>query len=177
MHGAMDLAVRIWNNFNFFPMRRSSSFPPFCRSTQFTDGLLRAVTTPDLMCTEVCHKGIEPILSCQEDVFRIEDPHLSTSTDVHRAHFHADEVRDVCVRLPDEHPRRRGGGFPEVASPCHWQTHVLVHTRMCEPSRHRVHTVANARAKQGSLSHCLEHISEPVPEIHTVGLALDGECM
>ena len=56
-----------------------------------------------------------------------------------------------------------------MASPCHWQTHVLVHTRICEPSRHRVHTVGNTRAKQGSVSHCLEHISEPAPEIHTVG--------
>ena len=74
-----------------------------------------------LVCTEVRHEGVEPIFSatpplktlrillsvaCQEDVFRVEDPFLISIADVSRAHFYADAVRDVHVRLPDEDPRR-----------------------------------------------------------------------
>ena len=70
-----------------------------------------------LMCTEVRHKGVEPIFSatppletlrvvlcvaCQEDVFQVEDPFLISIAEVSRAHFYADAVRDVFVRLPDE---------------------------------------------------------------------------
>ena len=58
-----------------------------------------------LVCTEVRHKGVEPIFSatplletlrvlpcvvCQEDVFRVEDPFLISISDVGRAHFCAD---------------------------------------------------------------------------------------
>ena len=53
-----------------------------------------------LVCTEVRHKGVEPIFSatppletprvllcvvCQEDVFRVEDPFLISTADVSRA--------------------------------------------------------------------------------------------
>ena len=73
-----------------------------------------------LVRTEVRQKGVEPIFSatppletlrvllgvaCLEDVFRVEDPLLITTADVSRAHFCADAVRDVHVRLPDEDPQ------------------------------------------------------------------------
>ena len=63
------------------------------------------------VCTEVRHKGVEPIFSatppletlrillcvaCQEDVFRVEDPFLISIADVSRAHLYA--VRDVRLR-------------------------------------------------------------------------------
>ena len=78
-----------------------------------------------LECTEVRHKGVEPIFSatppletprillcvaCQEDVFRVEDTFLIFIADVSRAHFHADAVRDVYVRLPDEDPKAKQSG-------------------------------------------------------------------
>ena len=74
------------------------------------------------MCTEVRHKGVEPIFSarppletlrvllcvaCQEDVFRVEDPFLISIADVSRAHFYADAVRDVYVRLLDKDPKAK----------------------------------------------------------------------
>ena len=81
-----------------------------------------------LVCTEVRQNGIEPIFSatppletlrillsvaCQEDVFRAEDPFLISIADVSRAHFYADAVRDVCVRLPDEDPRQSSDAYVE----------------------------------------------------------------
>ena len=78
-----------------------------------------------LVCTEVRQKGVEPIFSatppleplqvllgvvCQEDVFHVEDPFLITTADVSRAHFYADAVRDVYVRLPDEDPKAKEPG-------------------------------------------------------------------
>ena len=99
-----------------------------------------------LVCMEVRHKGVEPIFSttppletlrvllcvaCQEDVFRVEDPFLISIADVSRAHFYADAVRDVYVRLPDAAQRwgehyaqvlETGGFFRGVASPCHFST-------------------------------------------------------
>ena len=66
------------------------------------------------MCTGLRHTGVEPIFSatpsseplrvllsvaCQEDVFQVEDPFQITTADVSRAHFNADAVRDVYVRL------------------------------------------------------------------------------
>ena len=77
------------------------------------------------VCTEVRHKGVEPIFSatppletlrvllcvaCQDDVFRVEDPFLISIADVSRAHFYADAVRDVYVRLPDEDPKAKQPG-------------------------------------------------------------------
>ena len=77
------------------------------------------------MCTEVRHKEVEPIISakpplgplrvllsvsCQEDVFQAEDPFLISIADVSRAHFYADAVRDVYVRLPDEDPNAKQPG-------------------------------------------------------------------
>ena len=71
------------------------------------------------------HKGVEPIFSAtppletlrflisvafQEDVFRVEDLFLNTPADVSRAHFYADAVRDVYVRLPDEDPKAKQPG-------------------------------------------------------------------
>ena len=68
-----------------------------------------------LVCTEVRHKAVEPIFSattpletlrvllsvaCQEDIFQ-------AIADVSRAHFYADAVRDVYVRLPDEDPKAK----------------------------------------------------------------------
>ena len=67
------------------------------------------------------HKGVEPIFSatppletlrillgvaCQEDVFQVEDTFQISIADVSGAHFYADAVRDVSVRLPDEDPRQ-----------------------------------------------------------------------
>ena len=78
-----------------------------------------------LVCTEERHKGVEPIFSatppletlrvllivaCQEDVFRVKDPFLISTADVSRAHFYADAVRDVYVRLPDEDPKAKQPG-------------------------------------------------------------------
>ena len=78
-----------------------------------------------LVCTEVCHKRVDPIFSatppletlrvllcvaCQEDVVRVEDPFLMSIADVSRAHFCADAVRDVNVRLPDEDPKAKQPG-------------------------------------------------------------------
>ena len=78
-----------------------------------------------LVCTEVRHKGVEPIFSatppletlrillcvaCQEDVFRVKDPFLISIADVSRAHFYAHVVRDVYVRLPDEDPKAKQPG-------------------------------------------------------------------
>ena len=82
------------------------------------------------MCTEVRHKGVEPIFSatppletlrvllsdaCQEDVFRVVDPFLISIADVSRAHFYADAVRDVYVRLPDEDIKAKQPGVREIA--------------------------------------------------------------
>ena len=65
-----------------------------------------------LVCTEVRHKGVEPIFSVtppletlrvllsvarQEDVFRVELFLLITIADVSRARFYADAVREVYV--------------------------------------------------------------------------------
>ena len=78
-----------------------------------------------LVCTEVRHEGVEPIFSatppletlrvllsgaCQEDLIRVEDPFLITTADVSRAHFYADAVRDVYVRLPSEDPKVKKPG-------------------------------------------------------------------
>ena len=67
-----------------------------------------------LVCTEVRHKGVEPIFSatlpketlrvllsvaCQEDVFRVD-------ADVSRAHFYADAVRDVTSDCQTRTPRQ-----------------------------------------------------------------------
>ena len=83
-----------------------------------------------LVCTEVRHKGVEPIFSatppletlrilldvaCQEDVFQVENPFLISIADVSRAHFYADAVRDVYVRLPDEDPNAQQ---PDVCGNC-----------------------------------------------------------
>ena len=77
------------------------------------------------MRTEVRHKGVELIFSatpsletlrillgvaCQEDVFQVEDPMLITIADVSRAHFYADVVRDVYVRLPSEDTKTKQPG-------------------------------------------------------------------
>ena len=78
-----------------------------------------------LVCTEVRHKGVEPIFSAtlplktlrillsvasEEDVFRVEDRFLISIADVSRAHFHANAVRDVYVRLPDEDAKAKQPG-------------------------------------------------------------------
>ena len=78
-----------------------------------------------LVCIAVRHKRVEPIFSatppletlrvllivaCQEDVFRVEDPFQISIADVSRAHFYADAIRDVYVRLSDEEPRAKQPG-------------------------------------------------------------------
>ena len=69
-----------------------------------------------LVCTEVRHERVEPVretlrilpsAACQEDVFQAEDPFLISIADASRAHFYADAVRDVYVRLPDEDPKAK----------------------------------------------------------------------
>ena len=50
------------------------------------------------------------VCTCQEDVFKVEDPFLITNADVSRAHFCADAVRDIYVRLPDEDPKAKQPG-------------------------------------------------------------------
>ena len=49
-------------------------------------------------------------------------------------------------------------------------------SRVCQPSRQRVHTVGNIRATQAPVSHCLERVWEPLHEIHNCWLvpALGG---
>ena len=74
--------------------------------------------------TEVRHKRVQPIFSAippletlpvllsvasQEDVCRVEDPFLITTADVSRAHFYADAVRDVYVRLPEDPKAKQPG--------------------------------------------------------------------
>ena len=78
-----------------------------------------------LVCTEKRHKGSKTIsletlrvplcVACQEDVFRVEDPFLVSIADVSRAHFYADAVRDVYVRLPDEDPKAKQPAVWEIA--------------------------------------------------------------
>ena len=68
-----------------------------------------------LVCTEVRHKGVEPILSatgvaCQKDVIQVEDLVLISIADVSRAYFHTDAVRDVYVPSPDEDPKAKQPG-------------------------------------------------------------------
>ena len=77
-----------------------------------------------LVCTEVRHKEVEPIFSVTlpletlrvllsvacEDVFRVEDRPLISVAEVSRAHFYADAVRDVYVRLPDKDPKAKQPG-------------------------------------------------------------------
>ena len=78
-----------------------------------------------LVCTEVRHKGVEPIFSAtpppktlrvprsvasQEDVFQAEHPFLISTAYVSRAHFYACAVRDVYVRLADENPKAKQPG-------------------------------------------------------------------
>ena len=78
-----------------------------------------------LVCTEVRHRGVEPIFSetppletlrillgvaCQEEVFQVEDLFLISIADESRAHLCADAVRDVYVRLPDEDPKAKQPG-------------------------------------------------------------------
>ena len=69
--------------------------------------------------TEVCEycanrmlETLRVVLSvaCQEDVFQAEDLFLISIADVSRAHFNADAVRDVYVRLPDEDPKAKQPG-------------------------------------------------------------------
>ena len=70
-----------------------------------------------LVCTEVRHKGVEQVFSAappvealralisisrQEDVPQVADPLLISIADVSKAHFNADAVRNVYVRLPEE---------------------------------------------------------------------------
>ena len=70
-----------------------------------------------LVCTEVRHKGVEQVFSAapplealrvlisisrQEDVPQVADPLLISIADVSKAHFNADAVRNVYVRLPGE---------------------------------------------------------------------------
>ena len=43
-------------------------------------------------------------------MFSVEEPFLVTTADVSRAHFYADAVRDVHVRLPDEDPKAKQPG-------------------------------------------------------------------
>ena len=50
-------------------------------------------------------------VACQEDIIRVEDPFLISIADVSRAHFFADAVRDVYVRLPDEDPKAKQPGM------------------------------------------------------------------
>ena len=50
------------------------------------------------------------VCTCQEEVFKVEDLFLITNADVSRAHFYADAVRDVYVRLPDEDPEAKQPG-------------------------------------------------------------------
>ena len=74
---------------------------------------------------KVRHRGVEPFFSatpsletlrvllsvaCQGDVFQVEDPFMISIADVSRAHFYADAVRDVYVRLPDEDPKAKEPG-------------------------------------------------------------------
>ena len=72
-----------------------------------------------LVCSEVRHKGVEPIFSatpplelllsvaCHEDVSRVEDPFLLITADVSGAHSYADAVGDDCqMRTPSEAARR-----------------------------------------------------------------------
>ena len=73
-----------------------------------------------LLCTEVRHRGVEPIFSatflleslrvllgvaCREDVFHVEGPFLIFTADVSRAPFYADAVRDVYVPIARRRPR------------------------------------------------------------------------
>ena len=77
------------------------------------------------MYEKVRHKGVEPVLSAtplleaqrdlltaagREDMFDVVDPFLIFIADGSRAHFHADEVRDVHVRLFDENSKSKGPG-------------------------------------------------------------------
>ena len=68
-------------------------------------------------------------VACQEDVFQVEDPFLISIADVSRAHFYADAVRDVYVRLPDEDPKAKVCGklrktmYKSLDAAQHWGEH------------------------------------------------------
>ena len=62
-----------------------------------------------LVCTEVHHKGVEQVF--QEDVPQVADLLLISIADVCRAHFNADAVRNVSVRLPEEDSKSKEVGF------------------------------------------------------------------
>ena len=62
-----------------------------------------------LVCTEVHHKGVEQVF--QEDVPQVADPLLISIADVCRAHFNADAVRNVYVRLPEEDSKSKEVGI------------------------------------------------------------------
>ena len=75
-----------------------------------------------LVCTEERLERVEPIFSatpplealrvllcvaCQEDFSRVEDRFFISTADVSRAHFYADAVCDVYVRLANEDPKAK----------------------------------------------------------------------
>ena len=55
--------------------------------------------------SEICS-----VFACQEDVFHVVNPFLIFISDVSRAHFYANEVRDVYVSLPYENSKSNGLG-------------------------------------------------------------------
>ena len=79
-----------------------------------------------LVCMEVRHKGIEPVLSAtpllggparsaqclrvRKMCSNVVNPFLIFIADVSRAHFYAYEVRDVHVSLPYENSKSKGPG-------------------------------------------------------------------
>ena len=65
----------------------------------------------DLLGNTSAGNSTSPTLCCVSGkTFRVEDPFLISTADVSRAHFYADEVRDVHVRLPDEDPKAKQPG-------------------------------------------------------------------
>ena len=68
------------------------------------------VRTSAMKETNRSSKQHRPLLcvACQEHVFRLEGCFLNSIVDVSRAHSHADAVRDVFARMPNEDPKDPG---------------------------------------------------------------------
>ena len=87
-----------WPQVDRYQQRKRRSL--WCSWRCFFKGWNRFSATPPLETLRILLS-----VACQENVFRVEDPFLISIADVSRAHFYADSVRDVYVRLPDEDPK------------------------------------------------------------------------
>ena len=92
----MDRYQQRWRRSPTLPL----AFGVYGKAPQRVETIFSATPPLEILRVPLC-------VACQEDVFRVEDPFLVSIADVSRAHFYADAVRDVYVRLPDEDPNSK----------------------------------------------------------------------